>query len=328
MVGGLVDYYFCIACAASIPYRHRQRQRQRLFLKGRAPSFGCAPVSKLPLVAPNEFAGELTCSSSPAPALLRRLITSFARRRADKGASVSGVAVFLVVFVAAAVVGLGVWGLFKASGRASNPCKMTYSTPKYVPLPVAGYPARGGVGEGETAGDNPGYGYRVMRFIDRKLPESDKADPLRPRGIPVLFVPGHVGNYEQVCYVSLTVSTVACKCHGSRGGVLCVGVCILLYPSVSLLVGRPEASSSPDQRGLKFRNSDACRAMPTPRCTTFVIDSHDSKGFSKASQRLLKGRRQYLSFSLFFFFLRCCFCFLSPKNERTWGCGDFARPLL
>lgn len=70
---------------------------------------------------------------------------------------------------------------------------MTFSRPEYVNLPVAGYPTR------EAAGDEvPGYQYRLMRYMDRALPASEKADPLKPAGIPVLFVPGHLGSYEQV----------------------------------------------------------------------------------------------------------------------------------
>lgn len=116
-----------------------------------------------------------------------------------QGASDSRVAVFRVVAVAAAIVALGSWLKLKAKDRASNGCNMTFSRPKYVPLPVAGYPGREDVGDGGNAGEQPGYGYRLMRYMDGRLPTSDKADPLKPRGIPVLFVPGHVGNYEQVC---------------------------------------------------------------------------------------------------------------------------------
>lgn len=122
-----------------------------------------------------------------------------------QGASVFGWPVFRVVVVAAAVVALGNWAKMKALDRASNSCKMTYSSPKFVPLPVAGYP---GGRDGVTAGENPGYGYRLMRYIDRKLPASDIANPSKPKGTPVLFVPGHLGKYDQVC----DLCTCVCVC--------------------------------------------------------------------------------------------------------------------
>lgn len=130
-----------------------------------------------------------------------------------QGASASGVAVFRVVVVAAAIAALGYWLKKKAMKRASNQCNMTFSRPKYVPVPVAGYPGREGGGEGEiVAGDNLGYGYRLMRYMDGRLPASDKADPLRPRGIPVLFVPGHLGKYDQVCvFVCVWWSTAVAR---------------------------------------------------------------------------------------------------------------------
>eukprot|EP00903_Cladosiphon_okamuranus_P012207 g11449.t1 len=125
----------------------------------------------------------------------RRRASKARKKKRAEGASVSAMAVFRVVFVAAIILALGHWLKSKALDRASNPCKMTYSTPKFLPVPVAGYPGR--KGNGENAGENPGYGYRLMRYIDRKLPASDKAEPLKPKGIPVLFVPGHLGKYDQ-----------------------------------------------------------------------------------------------------------------------------------
>lgn len=80
--------------------------------------------------------------------------------------------------------------------KKSNACKMTFSRPEYVHLPIPGYPS-GGRG-GEASGEAPGYGYRLMRYMDRKLPAGERADPLKPGGTPVLFVPGHLGSYEQV----------------------------------------------------------------------------------------------------------------------------------
>lgn len=103
-----------------------------------------------------------------------------------------------VLFVAAVVVGLGFWGKWKEMERRSNSCKMTYSSPKYVPISVPGYPGGVGAGASEEADGTPGYGYRLLRYVDRKLPASEKAEPLKPRGIPVLFVPGHLGSFEQV----------------------------------------------------------------------------------------------------------------------------------
>lgn len=104
---------------------------------------------------------------------------------------------FRVLFEAAIVVGFGFWAKSKAEAPASNSCKMTFSRPEYVHLPVAGYPGRGR--EGETADEIPGYGYRLVRYMDGKLPANERADPFKPGGVPVLFVPGHVGSYKQVC---------------------------------------------------------------------------------------------------------------------------------
>ncbi|CAM9487282.1 unnamed protein product [Ectocarpus fasciculatus] len=121
----------------------------------------------------------------------RRRRASKKKKRAD-GAAATGAAAFRVFFEAAVVLGVGFWARSKGTDSRSNSCKMTFSRPEYVHLPVAGYPA------GEAAGDEvPGYQYRLMRYMDRALPASEKADPLKPKGIPVLFIPGHLGSYEQ-----------------------------------------------------------------------------------------------------------------------------------
>ncbi|CAM9406051.1 unnamed protein product [Ectocarpus sp. 6 AP-2014] len=121
----------------------------------------------------------------------RRRRASKKKKRGD-GAAAAGVAAFRVFFEAAVVLGFGFWARSKGTDSRSNSCKMTFSRPEYVHLPVAGYPA------GEAAGDEvPGYQYRLMRYMDRALPASEKADPLKPAGVPVLFVPGHLGSYEQ-----------------------------------------------------------------------------------------------------------------------------------
>ena len=156
-----------------------------------------------------------------------------------QGASAFGVAVFRVVVVAAAIAALGYWLKKKAMKRASNQCNMTFSRPKYVPVPVAGYPGREGGGEGEiVAGENLGYGYRLLRYMDGRLPASDKADPLRPRGIPVVFVPGHLGKYDQVCVF------VCCVVVDGRGSktrrqllpVRCSFLCRPKHASVAVVV--------------------------------------------------------------------------------------------
>lgn len=109
---------------------------------------------------------------------------------------------FRVLFLAAIVIGVGNWAkseaMAKPKASASDSCKMTYSRPQYVPLPVAGYPVQGEGGEGGNAEDVPGYGYRLLRYMDGKLPANERAEPLEPGGIPVLFVPGHMGSYKQV----------------------------------------------------------------------------------------------------------------------------------
>lgn len=99
-----------------------------------------------------------------------------------------------VLVLATALVVVGLRSRASALSRSSNPCKMTFSRPMYVPLAVPGYPAVAG----EVGNDTPsGYGYRLIRYLDRKLPEEERADPSKPTGFPILFVPGHVGSYEQ-----------------------------------------------------------------------------------------------------------------------------------
>lgn len=73
---------------------------------------------------------------------------------------------------------------------------MTMSRPEYVHLPVPGYPDM----KEDAASETPGYGYRLLRYMDRKLPASDKLDPSKPGGVPVLFVPGHLGSFKQVSW--------------------------------------------------------------------------------------------------------------------------------
>lgn len=92
------------------------------------------------------------------------------------------------------MVGVGFRSRAAALLRESNKCKMTMSRPEYVHLPVERYP----IGGGDAADEIPGYQYRLMRYMDRKLPASDRQDPRKPGGVPVLFVPGHLGSYEQV----------------------------------------------------------------------------------------------------------------------------------
>lgn len=113
-----------------------------------------------------------------------------------QGASGISWPILRVLFDAAVVIGVGWWARSKATDKNSNSCKMTFSRPEYVHLPVAGYSS--GVGAGEPLGEAPGYGYRLMRYVDRKLPAGERADPLKPGGTPVLFVPGHLGSYKQV----------------------------------------------------------------------------------------------------------------------------------
>lgn len=100
-----------------------------------------------------------------------------------------------MLMAAGLVIGAGLWMRSRAMHRTTNLCKMTYSRPEYVPLPVAGYSHQ----EGDATGEVPGYGYRLVRFVDGKLPASDKRSPSKPTGTPVLFVPGHLGTYKQVC---------------------------------------------------------------------------------------------------------------------------------
>lgn len=112
-------------------------------------------------------------------------------------------AVLRVLFTAAIVIGAGYWAkseaMAKPKASASNSCKMTYSrSPQYVRLPVAEYPVRVEGRGGQNADDFPGYGYRLLRCMDGKLPANERAKPSKPGGIPVLFVPGHMGSYKQV----------------------------------------------------------------------------------------------------------------------------------
>ncbi|CAM9332889.1 unnamed protein product [Discosporangium mesarthrocarpum] len=121
----------------------------------------------------------------------------------DKPLEGGGLGHILAVFLPALV--LMAWGLNSRSlamDRKSNKCSMTYSRPNYFPVPV---PVPGdvegvrepnhGVGFDEAAGIN----YRLFRYMDGKLPKSERnLKPLKPQGTPVLFVPGHLGSYQQV----------------------------------------------------------------------------------------------------------------------------------
>lgn len=102
-----------------------------------------------------------------------------------------------VLAPAVVVVAAGLWAKSSAMDRKSNSCKMTMSRPEYVRLPVAGYPD---TAEDDAAGESPGYGYRLLRYMDRRLPASDRFDASKPGGVPVLFVPGHLGSFKQVCW--------------------------------------------------------------------------------------------------------------------------------
>lgn len=114
-----------------------------------------------------------------------------------QGESASVQAVFAILFGAAVVIAVGLWSRSAAMDRKANSCKMTMSRPDYVHLPVPGYP-RVGEETPEQKDEIPGYQYRLVRYIDGKLPAYDKRNPSKPRGIPVLFVPGHLGNFKQV----------------------------------------------------------------------------------------------------------------------------------
>lgn len=131
----------------------------------------------------------LSTSSERSP---RSLLARF------QGESASAQAVFAVLFGAAVVVALGLWSRSAAMDRKANSCKMTMSRPDYVHLPVLGYPSVGAERLAEEADGVPGYQYRLVRYIDGRLPAYDKRNPSKPRGIPVLFVPGHLGNFKQV----------------------------------------------------------------------------------------------------------------------------------
>lgn len=99
-----------------------------------------------------------------------------------------------VLVLATALVVVGLWSRASAMSRNSNSCKMTLSRPMYMPLAVPGYP----VVAGEVGNDTlSGYGYRLIRYLDGKLPKAERANPSKPAGFPILFVPGHVGSYEQ-----------------------------------------------------------------------------------------------------------------------------------
>lgn len=102
--------------------------------------------------------------------------------------SLSVEAVLQILLTMAVILFVGHKSRLASLDRKSNLCKMTYSRPQYVPLPV----------RGDVDGESPGYGYRLLRFVDGKLPASDREHPSKPRGTPVLFVPGHQGNFQQV----------------------------------------------------------------------------------------------------------------------------------
>lgn len=133
--------------------------------------------------------------SSP-PTVWRFFRLPCSRSRCPQGAFASGAAIWRVLLGAAVITGFGWWARSKATDKKSNSCKMTFSRPAYVPLPVEGYPSK--AGGGAAPDDASGYGYRLIRYMDRKLPAGERVDPRKPGGVPVLFVPGHLGSYEQV----------------------------------------------------------------------------------------------------------------------------------
>lgn len=95
----------------------------------------------------------------------------------------------------ALMLSLGLYSLSVARDRKSNLCKMTWCRPMYLPLAVPRH--RGARGGGAKA-DPPGYGYRLLRYLDDAQPQRERANPRKPQGMPVIFVPGHLGDYMQV----------------------------------------------------------------------------------------------------------------------------------
>lgn len=79
----------------------------------------------------------------------------------------------LPAVVVAAVLAVAVWDWTSAP----NQCVMSYSRPVYTPVPV---PSR------------LSYKYRLMRYTHGHVER-----PLRVTGMPVLYVPGHLGSYKQ-----------------------------------------------------------------------------------------------------------------------------------
>lgn len=109
--------------------------------------------------------------------------------------AVTAKSILNIILPAALVLVVGVYSLFDAQHRKANPCHMTWSKPRYVPLPVRGYSS---TNRGHDGARSPAKGYRLLRYVDGNLPDGEKEEPLRPRGIPVVFVPGHLGTYKQV----------------------------------------------------------------------------------------------------------------------------------
>lgn len=104
-----------------------------------------------------------------------------------------GKSLLFALFPGAILLCVGFYSLRIARDRKSNSCKMTWSKPSFVPLLVPSY-----LSEGHHQGNIPERTYRLLRYIDGNLPEDERAEPMEPMGMPVVFVPGHVGNFSQV----------------------------------------------------------------------------------------------------------------------------------
>ena len=102
----------------------------------------------------------------------------------------------LPALVVAAALAVAMWDWTSAP----NACVMSYSRPVYTPVPV---PSR------------LSHKYKLMRYTHGHVQR-----PLRVTGMPVLFVPGHLGSYKQArSFASAAVVASGGAGSDSRGPV-------------------------------------------------------------------------------------------------------------
>ena len=96
---------------------------------------------------------------------------------------------------------LGAYQLFGRMPSEENACAMTYNRGRYDQV------LRVVNRQGHLS--TSAYKYRLFRFEQPHRRAAGVAGPMDVRGIPVLFVPGHLGDYTQVRSLALWQTRLA-----------------------------------------------------------------------------------------------------------------------